>query len=137
MKRFKNTTLIGQGGNKIQYAKQKEGAEGSPCKICGQPNLEWVDAKLYNILAVILNNTPIKTMPDSIQGGRLADVLEEVEKKKLAFIEIEEGVHDWLKPIVKEIAPPIFRLGAQYIYDHICGGFEKEHQPEREKSKAS
>jgi len=75
----------------------------------------------------ILNNAPIQTQDDSIQGMRLAQAIDAAEDKD--NVEVEEGVHDWLKKVAEKITPTLFRINGNILYKHICDGFEKPHQP--------
>ena len=83
----------------------------------------------------ILNLVELKTMDDSIQGGRLADAIDEAEGKD-EFV-IGEGVYDWLKKKLEgvdregfQILPRIFRVNGSLVNEFIKDGFEKPHKPE-------
>lgn len=89
----------------------------------------------------ILNVVELKTMDDSIQGGRLADAIDEAEGKD--EIVIGEGVYDWLKEKLKakdregyEILPRIFRVNGSIVDEFIKNGYEKAKQPSKSKQKA-
>ena len=84
--------------------------------------LTWVEAFQF-----ILNNAPLKTQQDSINGMRLQLALDKA-KENGNNIEIEEGVHDWLKPIAEQFTPLIFRVNGNIIYEHIKEGFDKTGQ---------
>lgn len=87
--------------------------------------------RLVNVLWIILNNAPLKTQNDSIQGMRLAEALDKA--KDNGVIEIEEGVHDWIRPIAENLTPQIFRLNGNNIYLVIKDGFDKTTQSKEEK----
>ena len=89
------------------------------------------ELRLVNVLWIILNNAPLKTQNDSIQGMRLAEALDKA--KDNGVIEIEEGVHDWLKPIAEHLTPQLFRLNGNNIYLVIKDGFDKAKQSQEEK----
>ena len=81
----------------------------------------------------ILNVVELKTMDDSIQGGRLADSIDEAEGKD--EIVIGEGVYDWLKKKLEavdrdgyQICPRIFRVNGSIVNDFIKDGHEKPHK---------
>ncbi len=85
------------------------------------------------VFLAILNVVELKTMDDSIQGGRLADSIDEAEDKD--EIVIGEGVYDWLKKKLEvvdregfQILPRIFRVNGSIVNDFIKEGFEKPHQ---------
>ena len=99
--------------------------KGEPIKILMPGEPEPKELALKQILWLILNNAPLQTQNDSIQGMRLAQAL---DGSKNGVIEFEDGVHDWLKPIAEKITPPLFRVNANLVYKHICEGFEKPHQ---------
>lgn len=110
---FKNCPIQGFGGENIKIPQQKKGSN----------EVEVVDAKLTEILTIILNDAPLRTQDDSIQGFRLAEAIEAARDKKT--IEIEDGVHDWLKPIAEQLTPMLFRINGNIVYKHICEGFDK------------
>ena len=118
VKRFKDTTIPDYKGTPIQI------------QIPGAP--EPSDLTLKQILWAILNNAPLQTQNDSIQGMRLAQAL---DSAKDGVIEIEDGIHDWLKPVTEKVTPPLFRINASLVYKHICEGFEKLKQPDRKEHK--
>ena len=89
-----------------------------------------VSSEFRHVIQMILNNAPIQTQDDSIQGIRLATAIDNAEGKEI--IELEEGVHDWLKRVAEKITPVIFRINGNIVYKHICEGFEKSHQPKEE-----
>ena len=80
-----------------------------------------------HIFMAIMNNAEFKTMDDSIQGNRLASAIDEAEGKD--FIEIGEGVHDWLKRKAEAVCPVIFRVNGSIVYEFVKEGFEKPHEP--------
>lgn len=126
MKVFKNTVLTGYDGKPIKL----------PFRENEEDKLEFKEAKLDFVLRIILNNAPISTQNDSIQGMRLAQALDEVKEKKAKAIVLEDGVHDWLKPIAEKLTPQLFRVNGSIVYEHIKEGFEKVQQPaEKEKEK--
>lgn len=107
--------------------------KGEPIKIQkpGEENPE--ELNLRQIMWLVLNNAPLKTQEDSKQGSRLATALDDAEDS--GIIEMEEGTHDWLKPIAKEITPMLFRVNGSIVYEHICEGYEKIHQPKENEAK--
>ena len=111
-KRFKDTVLADYKGEPIKMAFPNES--------------EARELSLKQILWLILNNAPIQTQQDSIQGQRLAQALDSV---KNGTIELEEGTHDWLKTVAEKATPAIFRVNGHLVYQHICEGFEKAKQP--------
>ena len=124
MKVFKNAVLTGYDGKPIKLPfRENEG-----------DSLEFRDGRLDFVLRIILNNAPIAAQNDSIQGMRLAQALDEAKDKKA--IVLEEGIHDWLKPIAEKLTPQLFRVNGNIVYKHISEGFEKVQQPAEEKPKA-
>jgi len=99
-----------------------KGYNGTPIKIPVNEK-ETKELNLESALWIVLNNSPIKTMNDSIQGMRLAKALDEAKDKDI--IEIEEGVHDWLKPLAEQVCPQLFRVNGSLVYDLIKEGFIK------------
>ena len=85
-------------------------------------------ASLFNIIWMIVNNAPVKTQQDSINAGRLGLSLRECGADG-GEIRMDDDVHDWFKPIAKEVTPALFRLSGNQVYKHICEGFEKKPQP--------
>jgi len=118
MKVFKNTTIPNYKGEpiKLQFPNEPEAKE----------------LVLKQILWMILNNAPIKTQQDCKQGALMATALDAC-KDRVEVIEIEEGTHDWLKPIAEELTPALFRVNGHLVYEHICEGFEKANQPSGKK----
>lgn len=112
MKRFKDTTIP-------DY-------KGEPIKILKPDNPEPEKLTVKQILWLILNNSPIQTQNDSIQGMRLARTL---DSSKDGIIEMEDGVHDWLKTVAEKVTPQLFRVNGNLVYEHIKEGFEKPIQP--------
>ena len=123
MKVFKNTTLRGFRNEVIKLPVRKSGTD----------EVELVDAKFAELLTVILNNAPIQTQNDSIQGMRLATAIESANKT----IEIEDAVHDWLKPIAEKVTPELFRINGNLVYAHICEGFEPPKLDEKDIKKVA
>ena len=113
MKKFKNTTIMGYNGKPLMSRDRDESGQVK----------EEKEIKLVNALWVILNAAPLKSQNDSIQGSRLAKSLDKAEEN--GFIEIEDGVHDWLKPIAEQVTPQLFRINGHVIYELIKEGFEK------------
>lgn len=101
------------------------GYDGKPVKIVEPGKTEPSELKLTQILWLILNNAEIRTQQDSIQGKRLAEALDAAK----GTIEMEDGVHDWLKPQAEKLTPILFRISGNDVYKHICEGYEKPHQP--------
>ena len=114
-KRFSNKPIIGYNGK-------------DPIKIpisqAGELSTEF-----RHVLLAILNNSEFKTMDDSIQGNRLANAIDKAEGKD--FVEIEDGVHDWLKRKAEQVCPIIFRVNGSIVYEAIKEGFEKSNQPSK------
>lgn len=88
-------------------------------------------AFLKNVLWVFLNNAPMRTTNDTIQGVRLAQALDKCADDE-GEIEIEEGVHDWIKQHLDNVLPPLFRIEAPGITELIKEGFEKPNAPKGE-----
>ena len=123
MKRFKNTVLKGYNDKPIVTRIRGEDGQITDEK----------DLKLSNAMWMILNSAPLKTQNDSIQGARLATALDEAEKN--GYVELEEGVHDWLKPIAEQATPQLFRINGKIVYDIVAEGFEKEKEPRVKKGR--
>lgn len=121
MKVFQNATILNYKGEPII-------TKGTDLK--GQ-EVDEGELKVVNVFWIILNNAPLKTQNDSIQGMRLAEALDKA--KDNGVIEIEEGVHDWIKPIAEQLTPQIFRLNGNNIYLLIKEGFDKPKQSKEEK----
>lgn len=122
MKVFKNTVVLGYNGKPVMLPV----GTAAPGK---EPEMKV--AMLTNIFWLILNNAPIQTQQDSIQGQRLATALDAAKDT----IEVEEGVHDWLKPLAEKVTPQLFRVNGNTIYKLIKEGFEKPNKPKEEKGK--
>ena len=88
---------------------------------------EEPSTEFRHVLRFILNNAPIQTQRDSIDGLELAKAIDAAEGKDK--IEIGEGVHEWLKTVAEKVTPPLFRINGNTVYKYICEGFEKPHQP--------
>ena len=112
-KRFSNKAIIGYNGK-------------DPIKIPMSQSGE-MSTEFRHVLLAIFNNSEFKTMDDSIQGNRLANSIDAAEGKD--FIEMEDGVHDWLKRKAEQVCPVIFRVNGEIVYAYIKEGFEKVHQP--------
>lgn len=110
-----------------------KGYDGKPIVI----NLEEGKKELTVVMAMraVLNNAPLKTQQDSINGARLATALDEADDN--GEIAIEEGTHDWLKPIAEQLTPQIFRVNGHIIYELIKEGFEKAVKKSPEKGKVA
>ncbi len=119
---FKNVVLNGYNGEPMRMA-VRENDNDLP---------EFKEAKLDLVMRIILNNAPLQTQQDSINGMRLAQALDKA-KNGAATIELEDGVHDWLKPVAEKLTPTIFRVNGNLVYKHICEGFEKTHQSQEKK----
>lgn len=117
MKTFKNIVPPGYNGKPIPVNVTPEKLE----------NLTITMA-----MRAILNNAPFKTINDSVQGGRLMLALDKAEEEK-GDIVIEEGTHDWFKPLAEQICPPLFKINGNLIYEHIKEGFEKSAQPDKKR----
>jgi len=98
-----------------------------------------VSTETRYVFSAILNVVELKTMDDSIQGGRLADAIDEAEGKD--EIVIGEGVYDWLKQKLEvvdregyQICPRIFRVNGSIVNEFIKEGHEKPHQPSGKKT---
>jgi hypothetical protein len=112
MKVFKNQSIKGYNGEVIKVRVNPETVE---------------DLNLHKVFWSILNNSPIKSQNDSIQGMRLAQALDKA--KDSDTIELEDGTHDWIKPIAEQQTPSLFRLNGHLIYELIKEGFEKPNEP--------
>jgi len=112
---FKDTTVLDYRGESI--------------KILKPDSADPEELTLKQMLWLILNNSPLQTQQDSINGMRLAQALDSC---KNGVIEFDDGVHDWLKPIAEKVTPQLFRVNGNLVYKHICEGFEKLHQPKKE-----
>ena len=126
MKRFKNAPLLGFDGEKIKVPIKKPGTE----------NEVMIGEDFKSILQCLVLNAPpptFKTQNDSIQAMRLMQALDHLQD---GFIEIEEGVHDWLKEKAVEVTPQIFRINGNIVYEHIREGFEKPNQPKEKGEKS-
>ncbi len=103
----------------------------TPMKFQNQQVSEWGDTTA-DMFEYILGNALIKTQNDSIQGTRLYNALEKARNDKGnagEFIEIEDGLHDWFKPIAEQMTPVLFRLNGNIVYEFIREGFEKAVAP--------
>lgn len=120
---FKNTTIRGFKDKIIQLPVRKGDTD----------EVELVDAKFAELLMVILNNAPIQTQNDSIQGMRLATAIESANKT----IEFEDATYDWLKPIAEKVTPQLFRINGNIVYKHICEGFEPPKLNEKDIKKVA
>ncbi len=116
---FKNVVLKGYDEKPIQVAVQEK------------EELVVKEAKMDFAMRLILANAPMATQDDSIQGARLAQALDTAKDKKT--VELEEGVHDWLKRVAEKVTPAIFRQNGNVVYKHICEGFEKPQEAADEK----
>jgi|TARA_Y100000310_G_C20686741_1_gene819490 hypothetical protein len=98
--------------------------KGEPLKVKRiNGNDEIIDegeVRLSDALWAILNNAPINTQNDSIQGIRLAKALDKASSN--GTIELEDGVHDWITPIAETLTVTLFRLNGSIIYDLIKDG---------------
>ena len=119
MKKFKQAHhLIGADNQPVRV----------PIKVENITVTEWSDIT-GDIFLIILNNSPIKTQNDCIQGARLYQAIESGKGKE--FIELEEGVHDWFKPIAEQFTPVVFRINGNIVYKFICEGFEKPKESKK------
>ena len=116
-RRFENKTHIGRAGAPITIGKPRDGNNM-------EAGVEKVDMTTADMFAAILANAPMKSMNDSIQGGRLFDDLQKC--KDANFIEIDEGTHAWLKAAAEIVCPPLWRINALALCDFVKDGFEKE-----------
>lgn len=107
-KKFKNGTVLGY--------------DDKPVRIIRPGASEAAELTLKEILWLILNNGPVATQNDSIQGARLAQALDAATD----FVEMEDGVYDWLVIVAEQITPTIFRVNGNKVYRHICEKFEEE-----------
>ena len=120
-KRFKNTKLKDDEGNIISI----------PIRDADTGKVERVEYVFADMLRLIWSQIPCKTLVDSRNGNLLIKAIEKAKDKP--FVEIEEGCHDWLKPLAEAVIPPIFREKGDFIYAYIKEGFEKPHQPQEKK----
>jgi len=126
--RYSNKGIIGRKNEAIKI----------PISISGDLSTET-----RHVFWTILNNLPFRTANDSIQGNRLADAIDEAEGKD--YIEIGEGVYDWLQERLKEqitdqntresflLCPRLFRVNGEKVSEFIKEGFEKPREPSKEK----
>jgi len=112
-KTFKNTIINGYNDKPIILQTNTAG--------------DTKEVTLEMALQVILNNAPLKTMQDSVNGMRLQLALDKA--KDGADIVLEEGTHDWLRPIAESLTPQIFRVNGSIVYELIKDGYEKAVQP--------
>lgn len=110
---FKNQVILGYNGKPLSVVINEQG--------------DKKDMPLEIALQAILNNAPLKTMQDSINGMRLQQALDKARAG--GDIVLEEGTHDWLKPIAESLCPQLFRINASLIFELIKEGFEKAEQP--------
>lgn len=101
--------------------------KGEPIKILMPNEPEPKELTLKQMLWLILNNAPLQTQQDSINGASLASALDAA--KDGTDIVIEDGVYIWLKPVAEKVTPSIFKINGHIVYEHIKEGFEKPHQP--------
>ncbi len=120
MKVFKNVPLNGYDGKPIQL----------PIRDSQDSPMEMKDAMLVNILWLIWNSAPCETQVDSKNGRLLCEALDAAKGKRT--IEMEEGVHEWLKPVAERVTPKVFRVNGNIVYEHIKEGFEKLRHPKDE-----
>lgn len=126
--RYSNSGLLGYNGkDKIKI----------PISQAGQLSTET-----RHVFLAILTSLELKTIDDSIQGNRLANAIDEAEGKD--FIEIGEGVYDWIKKKLEavdregyQVCPRLFRVNGEIVNEFIKEGFEKPRQSsEQKKGKA-
>ena len=117
-KRFSNKPIIGYNGK-------------DPIKIPISQSGE-LSTEFRHVLLAILNNSEFKTMDDSIQGNRLANSIDKAEGQN--FVEMEEGVHDWLKRKAEQVCPIIFRVNGSIVYEVIKEGFIKPYESQQKKT---
>ena len=93
-----------------------------------------LSTEVRHIFLVIMNEFSFRTLDDSIQGGRLADAIDEAEDKDT--IVLGEGVYDWvIKKMVEtnkegnQILPYMFRVNGSVVHEFIKDGFNKPHEP--------
>lgn len=113
---FKNVVLTGYDGKPIEIIVNAQG------------NRQEVTMEIA--LQIILNNAPLKTQQDAINGMRLQLALDKAKdgKENSGDIVLGEGIHEWLKPIAESLTPEIFRINGSLVYEHIKEGFEKLHE---------
>lgn len=87
-----------------------------------------------HVFLMIYQAISIKTNDDSIQAFRLVTAIDEAEGNE--FLEIGEGVYDWLIKKMPEkdqqgfeVLPRLFRHNGSFVYEFIKTGYEKPHQP--------
>lgn len=104
-----------------------------PISVSGEMSTET-----RHIFLAIYNNLSIKTNDDTAQAFRFVKALDEAEDKE--FVEIGEGVFDWLKKKLEEpdregylVCPKLFRHNGGIVSEFIKSGFEKPHQPKGKK----
>lgn len=126
MKRFKMAHgLIGVDDEPIKTPVKIAAATATAPAIVEEWGETTADIFLY-----IMNNVPFRTNDDAIQGGRLYIAIKEAKKAKAAYLEIEDGVHDWLKIIAKDSSAQLYRVNGDIVYRFVMEGFEKAHEPQ-------
>ena len=93
-----------------------------------------ISTETRHVFMAIYNNLSIKTNDDQAQAYRFIKAFDEAEGKD--FVEIGEGVYDWLKKKLEEpdregflVCPKLFRHNGGVVSEFIKEGFEKPHQP--------
>lgn len=109
-KKFKNGTVLGY--------------DDKPVKMVRGEATNPIEMTLKEILWLVLNNSPMASQNDSIQGARLAQALDAATD----FIEMEDGVYDWLVTVAEKVTPPLFKINGDRVYKHICEKFEPEEK---------
>lgn len=123
MKRFKMAHgLVGTTGEPVR----------APLKIVNNEVTEWGETTA-DIFLFILSNGPVVTQNDAIQGARLITAMETAKKNGAKFLEMEDGVHDWFKPMAEKMTPQLFRYSGNTVYNFILEGFEKSHEEDKKK----
>jgi hypothetical protein len=110
MKKFKNEVVNGYNNKPIVWnidGKQQE-------------------LKLVNIMWIILNSFNMQTQKDSIEGAKVANVLDEVVKDEKDIIELEDTTHYWFYQVAEKLTPSVFKINGNAVYLEIKDGWIKE-----------
>lgn len=97
-----------------------------------------ISTETRHVFLAVYNNLAIKTNEDQANATRLVMAIDEAEGED--YIEIGEGVHDWLKRKLEEpdregylVCPKIFTHNGGKVSEFIKDGFEKPHKPKTKK----
>jgi hypothetical protein len=100
--------------------------------------IEWnIDGKLQelklsNVMTIILNflhnNGKMTTQKDSIEGAKLAIVLDKIIKEPNQVIELEDSNHYWFYNVAERFTPMLFGVNGNHVYTAIKDGWIKENK---------